>query len=186
MANLNNLEKEVHNNFKELKNIINSNSADTERFYTRKIEHKAYLCAATCTSDKSLSTKENSDCVANCLQKIFDVQKLFQSRTNMVNNALGKCMKECQDAAVDGLADDASDAEVEVGRRDRGKRRKLVFSTQYRRLGRMGRRMRRRMPRTTTTTMQKQTTTTTTPSQQRSQVRSSSGGKSRERRRITT
>lgn len=34
----------------------------------------------------------------------------------MVNNALGKCMKECQDAAVDGLADDASDAEVEVGR----------------------------------------------------------------------
>ena len=70
-------EQEVEFAFKNMEASIKDQLTSVE-FISRPFEYESYKCAMKCTSDFKAPHDQVRDCVANCMNKMQEIQKRMQ------------------------------------------------------------------------------------------------------------
>ena len=112
-----NLQNQVEQEFAALKSHIDQKQQELEKNHLRPHEHKAYKCAAACTANNKTSTLETRECVTNCMSPLERIQRMFQNRTNSVNQVIQNCMASCEGEVRTAVGDNPSDREMENARK---------------------------------------------------------------------
>ena len=112
------LEKETNQAYKDFKKLIVTHIEDTEKTFTRKIEHESYLCAAECTAGPQKTTAEAQLCTQKCLRPIIFTKQLVNRCNEDINKVLNSCLGNCQSTAMQSVNSRSSDVEMEVARND--------------------------------------------------------------------
>merc|ERR1712088_27446 len=115
-SNMANIEKKVEQEFSAMKDFLDQKQMELERNHLRKIENGSYLCAANCTKDASMSTRETRDCVIKCMKPMETVQNMWAKRQAQINGAIENCMTRCEEQVKLKVGDNPNEQQMETAR----------------------------------------------------------------------
>ena len=99
------LDQRRNQEFSAMDDFYRQQEIELERNHIRKIENISYLCAANCTKDNYLSTRESKECVIKCMKPIETVQNILAKGQAQLKEALVKCTTRCQEQVKVKAAD---------------------------------------------------------------------------------
>jgi len=96
-----------------IKDFINT----VDRNHLRGYERDMHLCAANCCSDSTANVEDVHRCIEKCQAPTQRAQQYVQGELERFQEAISRCVLQCQDDVKDKVGPNTSEAEI---RRYRG------------------------------------------------------------------